>query len=256
MTAAWSDEQLTAFLDGALSADKARALERALDAHPALVARLDALTIDMDVLKDAFDGLLVAAPRAASAADSTPAADTKTARKPANDPRAPVWLGMALAASLAVGVVFGSALSGGEREEDWRDLAAAYHLLYAPETLAVVDDNAERIGREIARAAVGIDRDLSLGTLAAPDGLKLKRAQILAFEGRPLAQVAYLTADGQPVALCIMSGEDGSDEAISGLRMRDMAAATWTKGGYGYLLVGGDDASLLEDAAHELSRLL
>lgn len=53
-----SDETLTLYLDGEASAAEVRDVEAALDADPALVARLDALSRQDREVKAAFDGLL------------------------------------------------------------------------------------------------------------------------------------------------------------------------------------------------------
>ncbi len=241
MTGPWTDNDLTAFLDGALSPRDARRLEADLANDPQLARRLDALTIDTDALRKDFDLLLQAAsPNIAPMVKAAPRT------------RLRAWHGMALAASLAAGIIVGLQFTA--PDEDWQDLAANYHLLYGAETLAPVDDDLERITVELARVAQSLAREMPLDALQAPAGIRLKRAQMLAYEGRPLAQIAYVTPAGEPIALCIIADED--DAVLRSLSMRGMAAATWSANGYGFLLIGTDDRVLIDRAAQELSTLL
>ncbi len=81
------------------------------------------------------------------------------------------------------------------QEEGWRDVVANYQSLYVTETLAQVDQ--QRADLKRLSGALGID----LTALPEVEGLSFKRAQQLGFNGRPLAQLTFLTAEGGPVAL-------------------------------------------------------
>lgn len=241
----WSDEQLVAFLDNELLKADGQALEQAVASDPALAARLDALRLDTKTLKRDFDLLL----------DHAPALEAPVVLQTHIPTRRLAWPMMAAAASLALGVFLGSWLVNSGNEQ-WRDLAASYHLLYATETLAAVDDDAARIERELARVAGRLERELPIAALQALDGLTLKRAQILAYENRPLAQIAYITATGEPIALCIVAGDKATVELVSNETIRGMAAASWSKNGYGFLLIGSSDAALIDRAAQHFSATL
>jgi hypothetical protein len=83
-----------------------------------------------------------------------------------------------------------------------------------------------------------------------------KRSQILGFEGRPLMQVAYLSRVGSPVVLCIMRSDATAALGVKTDVMQGMAAATWRKGNYEYLLIGGHDKALIERAANTFAAAL
>ena len=128
----------------------------------------------------------------------------------------------------------------------WAAFVASYQSLYTPETLASVTlTEAERMAQlQTVSAAVGLD----LTGVPDAEGLTLKRAQILAFNGKPLVQLAYQRADGTPVALCIIpAGPD--DRPVSMGAAQGMELARWNTPGFGYILIGGQEQAPLQSEA-------
>jgi anti-sigma factor RsiW len=72
-------------------------------------------------------------------------------------------------------------------------------------------------------------------SVALPD-LTLKRADMLAYDGAPLGQVAYLDGAG-PVVFCIISNGE-KDAPVSVEKRDDVTLASWGRGGRGYLVAG------------------
>ena len=87
-----------------------------------------------------------------------------------------------------------------------------------------------------------MDETLGVDLRPAKDieGLMFRRAQMLAIEGKPLVQMAYLDDQGRPFAFCAVLLGDG-DEAILSEMNHGLAAASWVEDGVGYVLIGGDD---------------
>lgn len=265
MTAYWTKDALTSFLDRELGDANAKQLEAALDAEPELAARLQALNFDRTELKDTFDALLDEAPafrpvQIPSGPVDTPAEQVSTQSNVLRFYRKRPVQALAFAASMVAAVYLGTQLapnSGLGRDlagqNDWLSMAAAYHALYDVETLAVVDNDGARISGELARVASQVGRALPMDALKQAEGLTLKRAQILAFEGRALVQVAYVTPAGEPVALCIFNIGTESAAVVELTRMHNMPAAKWTHGGHAFLLIGGTDPVLIEAAAEHFS---
>ena len=241
----FSDDQLTAFLDGELEHIPADEIRTGLDRDPKLRARLDRLALDRADIAAAFDQLLAKAPQAPDQLTKSP--------PPQSISRTPVW--HQLAAGLALGLALGwgaSSLVPGGDLEDWQDYVSAYHALYAEETLAAIDNSGGIQQTELDRIAVSLGKDLDLQLLKRLDGLNYKRAQILGFEGRPLAQITFVSNGGAPIALCIIRIA-GSEETRPALKDRQgMASASWSRDGYEYLLIGGSDRALVETAAGKL----
>lgn len=177
------DGRLVALLDGALPEAEAATLRAEIAADPALQARLNALDVDLSDLGAEADLAM---------SDAPPMPTTGAARGS--------LVGLAIAASLALALVLGGVLIGARSDgsEDWRDFAAAYHLLYRPDTLAAPMQG----DGGVAMVSEALGRDLS--ELAELEGLDFRRAQILGWQGETLIQFAYLDASGQPVAVCVM----------------------------------------------------
>ena len=244
-TRTFTDEELTAFLDG--EADDALATEigEALEADAALGDRLAALDIPMAALAEAYDALLDDAPPmpALPEAAHAPAAASRYG-----------WgwgigtFGTGIAAGLALALFtgFGQPQPTPAPAPGWAAFVASYQSLYTPETLAAVTTtDAERAAQlQTVSAALGLD----LTSLPDADGLTFKRAQVLGFNGKPLVQLAYQRADGTPVALCIIpAGPDGKPVSMGAAQ--GMELARWNTPGFGYLLIGGQDQAPLRSEA-------
>ncbi|MEX3016519.1 hypothetical protein [Gymnodinialimonas hymeniacidonis] len=215
------DARLIALLDGALPEAEAQALRAEIADDPSLQARLKALDVDFSGLGVEAAGVLASAPKMPAIAA----------------PRGSL-AGLAMAASVALalvlgGVLIGSRLGGGE---DWRDFAAAYHLLYQPETLAAPLQG----DGGVAHVSEALGQDLS--ALADVEGLDFRRAQILGWEDQALIQFAYLDANGRPVAVCIMENTDDILGVSISTAQRHGLATTTITDRYVRVLVIGPDA--------------
>lgn len=204
--------------------------------------------------------------------------------QPAKPHSASQWFKIAAALVLGVGLGFAGDLSlrkDGGQARDWRQAAANYQALYVTETLAftgaVADEERQKrlwqsegvpasrgINPETGRNA-NLDKQRSsiaaisakLGLPITPEvlqapGLDFKRAQLLQFDGRPLAQFAYLDADGAPISFWATRTGDADSPAKTG-RYDKLAAVSWNKGGYGFIVIGAAPIAEIERAASALS---
>lgn len=247
----FSDEELTAYLDGEDFAVSNTEIEKALESDLKLQARLEALSFDKKQLGDAFDVLLCAAPTMPEM--HSDAQDIVTTPQPAT--RSWVWQATA-AAAVALVVGFGAGNHFSDNDQSWREFVATYQALYANGTLAHISQSDAAAAAELARVSAAIAKDIKLGTIHSAAELDYKRAQILSFEGRPLIQLAFLSKIGSPVALCIVQSYEGRDNEPSFSTMRGMSSASWSKDGYEYLLIGGGDNVLIKQVAENYSTLL
>lgn len=237
----FSDEDLTAFLDGEADAALEVAISQALETDEDLGERLAALDIPMAAITQAFDGLLADAP---AMPDHVPA----TAPKPAANTNArPRWgwgiatFGTGLAAGLAVALFTGLGTPE-PAPRGWVSFVASYQTLYTTATLDAIDPSPQEAALQLAAVSEGIGIDLT--ALPQAEGLVFKRAQLLGFNGKPLVQISYLRADGTPVALCIIpAGPDESGVSMGAAEGLDVAR--WNTPGFGFLLIGGQDAQPL-----------
>ncbi|MCV3270076.1 anti-sigma factor [Roseobacter sinensis] len=234
----FSDEELTAYLDGEFDFAPAAQIRLALQNDPALQARMEALTVDRSALREAVEELapdtisipafVRARPRRLFVALST----------------------VAVAAVFALGVFVGALRDTGLN--GWMEYAAAYHALYSTETLAHFEQSRAGKDLELDRVTASVGKSLSVDALSVLSDIAYRRAQVLSFEGQALLQLSFLSDTGIPIALCITRSSDTDGQPLVMTRMEGMASAVWSLDGYDYLLIGGQDDALIERLAEAL----
>lgn len=244
-----TDEELVAYLDGAIEPARRRDIDAALVLDAELAVRLAGFEVDKDAIRSAFEKLAGTAPVDALRRRL----DAEAVRSPRLYSTRSRWLG--LAAALVIGIGLGLAIKSSgifQPARGWHEAVADYQVLYSPATLASVGGEAANLRGEVAAVAARLGLPIELERLQI-DGLELKRAQLLEFEGKPLAQFAYRDAAGLPVAFCaIRTGE--TDSAIQTGRLRGLPVAFWNSRGYGFIVIGATPAEALKQAAAVLAR--
>jgi anti-sigma factor RsiW len=261
-----SDEKLVAYIDGELDASESAALSDALANDAGARERLETLQSGGRAFAEAFDAMLDAAPddklqamfaglvaqgsggRASGEASPDDTVVPFRQRTPPQQPQAkgtPVWQ-MAVAAVLLAAVFTGGLISGGilnepqqvaEQQPGWREAAARYVALFSRETLeGMPSDSAERLAN-LAKAENALGLQLTESRIADPD-LDFHGTQLLNFNGKPLAQIAYLHGGQQPVALCIIAAGDNEPAPPANETRQGMNIVHWVEGGYGYMVIG------------------
>ena len=247
----YSDEDLTAFLDGAIAADVAAKINAAAKVDATLARRIEALTVDTDILKTAYEPMLGVA-HARSLMHKLECARSHEIANRSNRPT-----GLLTAASYAAAIVIGAVLSWIflSPKTDWRVEVAHYQALYVPATLNSVAPDMPRLQTEFTRASSAVG--LALDPLAFSDleGLQLRRAQVLGFDDAPLVQIAFTLADGTPVAFCILQ-QSGNKSALEPDTLIGLAAASWSTATHRFLAIGGDNTSDILALAQHLEKRL
>lgn len=245
------EARLVAMIDNQLDEAARRAIEARLAVEPELRARYQRLAAGGLPFAQAFDAALAEAPTARMQARL---AGLSGGVAPA--PPRPRWLGVAAAAFvlLVAGWAIGryapapgllAPIASTERDT-WREAVAGYVSLYTKETFA---GGARDEAAALARLSQALGVALTPDTVALPDAT-FKWADMLAYEGAPLGQIAYL--DGaSPVVFCII--RDSQKEAPIKTETREgVAIASWAHGGRGFL-VGG---RIAPDRAAEFAETL
>ncbi len=135
----------------------------------------------------------------------------------------------------------------------WIASVVDYQNLY---TRATVEPSPRPDAQGVAALEKSLGKALGTG-LAIPDldeaGLEFRRGQILAFDKRPLVQLAYLPdGQGRPVALCIIA-MNGKKRTPAYSKRLDMGVVRWSDGKLDYVLIGWQSEKQLLKAA-ELAR--
>ena len=249
-----TDEQLVSYLDGELAVPDRDAISQRLAVDPELLDRLNLLKKGDRPFKDAFAPLLETAPE--KALQDALSAQLKTARKPRRQrieaevpPSRRLPLGWAAFAATLV-IAFCVGLVAGTRTElaptretgpvlshaeAWRQAVAEYQALYTYPTLAGQPDSPEARKRDLARVSRAIGVALPLEAVSVAP-LKLKRAQILQFQGRPLVQLAYLHGR-TPFAFCIVRSY-AADRAPDVEARKGLTIVHWARDDRSYMVIG------------------
>ncbi len=241
----FSDEELTAYLDGEHEYVRAEEINRALSHDQTLRARLEQLSVSKEELQSAFDDLLDHAPPLAPESIDTPSP----------------WK-MSIGAAAAIAVICFSLgwginhLPTTHSVSGWKNYAAVYQALYINSTLSHINNTEEHKINELKRVSLALGKDINLPDLSSFKQLDYKRAQILGYEGQPLIQLAFLSSVDAPIALCIMRTKQLKEAGVSLSEIEGMSAASWEKDGYAYLLIGGNDSMLIKDTANKFASYL
>ncbi|MEX5664589.1 transcriptional regulator [Pseudomonas neuropathica] len=247
-----SDEQLVAYLDGELDGEYRDKLDSAIAEDSLLSLRVQWFSRSNLPYKNAYDELAQQAPldRLQARLDAIPAP-----QRPGFNRR---WfIGGAAAALLAGGVLADRLFLGwhAAQSNNWRALVGDYMALYVPQTLdhLPTDDASQRAQLRTVDARLGLN--LSPATLKL-SGAEFKRAQMLEYDGVPIAQIVYLDAKHGPLALCVTRSNSGS-QPLAHERRREMNVVYWTEREHAWMLIGHNAPVALEDKAKLLkSRLI
>lgn len=246
-----SDEQLVAYLDDELNPDYRRQLDDAIADDPLLNLRLQWLSRSSLPYKNAYDELARKAPleRLQARLDAIPSPqDPGLSRR---------WFIGAAAATLVAGGVLADRLFlnwQAQQPHNWRGLVGTYMALYVPQTLdhLPTDEATQRAQLRTIDARLGLN--LSPAGLKLP-GAEFKRAQMLEYDGVPIAQIVYLDARHGPLALCVTRSNSGSQPLVHE-RRHQMNVVYWTEREHAWMLIGHDTATGLSEKANLLrSRL-
>lgn len=243
----FSDEELTAYLDGESDYARIDEINRALAQDSQLRARIEQLCVSRQSLESAFDSLLSQAP-------TMKLRDKHTSRTTFS------WPSIAAAACLALVSFF---IGWGSRDytqppslQNWHDYVAAYQALYSPSTLANIQREEPILLDELKRVSLALGKDIPLKHLKRPSALEYKRAQVLGYQGQPLIQLAFVSPMKTPVALCIIRLDKQGNSQLRMDTLEGMSSVAWEKDGYAYLLIGGQDPLMLQDVAEQFVHYL
>ena len=262
-------EQLSAYVDGALSAADAAIVERLVESDPAIAAEFEALSRIDDLSRTAFAGML---------ADPVPVALTRTIDRAlftdttlvpqpaANLTNAPTWRALAAAfALLLIGGTAGAYLTHlaapGQRSSamSWLDQVAEYHQVYATQKRHLVEVPASETEHLQSWLTSVTGVAFSVPDLST-NGLTFQGGRLLVANGKPVAQLMYTDPAGRVVAICFLAGGDsnlGAGHTTPKLQLADgLDMVWWTSKDASYVVVGPTSGIDLQSVAKAASTLL
>jgi len=247
-----SDEMLVAFIDGELDAEQSAKIETLIDVDKDVAERFEFLSRSDLPYGDAFAPLLAAAPDAKLA--------TMLAAIPSGQKREP-FFGMnrrgflaAAAACLIAGIAIDRGiievnhrLAKPDEGTEWRAVVAEYLELYTPDTLSAPAGDRAAQSAQLDQVGSKLGISLTPETVAVP-GADFRRAQVLEYDGKPLAQIAYLDPEDGPMALCIVPSDKGKAEPDME-RRRGMNVVYWSNATHAFMLIGHATADRMKEMA-------
>jgi anti-sigma factor RsiW len=231
-----SDEELTAYLDGEASEADRHRIEASKINDPVLRARIAQLEIDTSGIRDAFNSMRAPAFHVTT----TPQAALKHG-----------WWKTAAAVALAFGVGLVSSQFL-QSTQAWQQQAASYHELYSTDTLAGLAATEAMQQDQMAAVSKALGKEMSVAHINAGPDFEFKRAQLLGFNKKPLAQIAYASKQGAPFALCIFADGAEKTKEPTFKRMGKIDTATWSDGTHTYLVLSGGDENDLRKLTSQL----
>jgi anti-sigma factor RsiW len=238
----WSDEHIIAYLDGKLDMEQGQALHRARQHDPELDAYIISMELDTRELAQAVDDLPAPAPEFDFEKKKTAMA---------------MWKQSAIAASFVGVFALGFVASrfvptDNPPPSNWLQAVAEYQMLYSGKTLLLLEKTDDQRSREVAEIGRKLDLILARSDIDVK-GLQFKRGQLLNFKNKPLVQFAYLDSDGTPIAFCIIKRGEKPDAPIATKKLlAGQNAAVWSKGKYGFVVIGKKDQKTITEIAEKL----
>ena len=248
------DAELVGLIDNELDEDAKRRVLMRLAEDEALRKRYEALRDIGPPITASFKALL----------EKAPSSRLRAAIPPEVAPRATYWpfAGITLrglAAGFAIGLLAAGAaawvalsFAPHEEKEDWQAAVVEYMELYTNETFAFDDIDPSVEAKKLNAIGQRVGATLTPEDLAVP-GLRFKTAQILSYDGVPLAEIAYVDGQGAPVLFCIIAN-GGADAPTHAERRGDYSLASWSHAGRSYLVIGRLPEQQIADLARALEK--
>ncbi len=283
----FTDADLLAYLNGELDTETHAQIEAALEEDRDLEARLLRLDPLAPPLEQASDALAAVTP---SSDDLEPLLDSavETVDLEHRGSISPEW--WLMAASIIIAFALGVFIDEIIREETgpvitaerpvpppsvseptpepakpepapakrgWKKAVADYAELYGRSTFVNEEPSEAQIASDLAHVERELGLPLPQSDLTV-EGYRLARAEILNFNGMPLAQIAYLGESGEPILLCIIkSPKAATEKPPAPAAINDLNLIGWDKDGFGYVVIGKtepDQIKALSDVLY--SRLI
>jgi anti-sigma factor RsiW len=280
-----SDEALIAYLDGELDAGEQRHVEAWMEADPAVRERMAALALSDDLVRSAFAEVaaeplperLIAAARGETHAGATAPKEAEIVVLPrkATAPRVDRrWhIGLAAAAGL-FGILFGGAgtylgvgvlgtanpaterkVVDAAENNTWLDNAAGYYKLMvsAGDNMLIDVPASNDTSEALQKISQNLPQQVRLPDLK-PWGLNFRGARLVVVDGRPAAQLVYVTDNKAIGPLTLLIGASKQPDSAPAFDHRqDVNLLYWRHHGRAYALVGRTDIGYLWGIANDVA---
>lgn len=232
-----NEDDLHAFVDGALSPDEREEVEAYLKGDAAAATRVRAYLAQNEALRRTFDTVLTE-PHALRVPVATAANEKHYWRR-----------AMALAATLVVGMGIGYlaprfVAGGSVPRASWAQQAVLAHVAYVPEVRHPVEVPAQEEQHLVAWLSKRLSAPLKAPSLDAA-GYRMLGGRLLpatdSISDAPVALLMYESAKGKRLSLLVKREAASTDTAFRFSQNGDTRVFYWVDGPFGYALAGDID---------------
>jgi anti-sigma factor RsiW len=251
------DEMLVAYIDGELNTADRDAVEAMLCRDKRTKERLDLLGLGDPPFHEAFQSMLEAAPTARLEAmlEAIQPLQARPERHPQLRRRG--FLAAAAAGLVAAGIGMDRTVTAimtrfntPDESAEWRAVVAEYLSLYSADTLSGPGEDRGAQAAQLAVVGARLGLPLTPESVALP-GVDFRRAQVLQYDGKPLAQIVYLDPETGPMALCLVLAGGGPAEPNQE-RRQHMNVVYWSTATHAFMLIGHSTIDQLQALADHL----
>jgi anti-sigma factor RsiW len=231
------DQMLVAYVDGELDGESTAEVETRIAADPHVRSDIEMYRATAMLLRAACGEQHYA---------------TAPERRPSPQPKRSPWTaarGWAIAASvvLAAGCFGAGAFWRSWSADPLMDEVAEYHAVISRETTRLAELPPERADDLVSWLGQRLGRHLVVPDLGDA-GLRFAGGRMLVIDGAPVADFLYTRDHAAPVAICVLRGEY-ERPTLHIVEREGLHLATWSGGGYTYVVVGDLDASAAKHLA-------
>ncbi|MDD9906655.1 MAG: anti-sigma factor [Rhodospirillaceae bacterium] len=241
-----TEQELHAYVDGALDAETRARVEAWLAENPGDAAKVAAYTAQNEALHQAFDPILNESVPSALATRSTP---TTAARRPA-------WMQIAAAIVLlivggAVGWLLRDQAETGQLAV--ADNAISAHSIYIKERRHAVEVEAKQEKHLVKWLSKRLGQTIKTPDLL-PMGYRLVGGRLLPDDGKPAAQFMYENEAKERLTVYVRRNIESRETAFQFVSDKGVSAFYWIDADFAYALVGKMNRDGLQEAAKIIHR--
>lgn len=267
-----SEEEIHAYVDGALAEHRRAELDRLLETDNALASRISDYFALNNMLHDRYDRVLIEpVPQRLMPPEPAPAPAPVAKKSWLSAANWPQFAGLAAALVLGIGIGVGGMTSqpardmlltsagdmparhvSASKEESFARQSAIAYVTYAPMVTRPVEVGADHEQELVKWLSSRLGTDVHAPILTRV-GFSLMGGRLLPGEDGPIAQFMYHDANGERITLNVSHRKVSRDvTAFKLFQDGSVNVFYWVDGDFGYAVSGAIDRKVLLDVSHDV----
>ena len=267
-----SEEEIHAYVDGALAEHRRAELDRLLETDNALASRISDYFALNNMLHDRYDRVLIEpVPQRLMPPEPAPAPAPVAKKSWLSAANWPQFAGLAAALVVGIGIGVGGMTSqpardmlltsagdmparhvSASKEESFARQSAIAYVTYAPMVTRPVEVGADHEQELVKWLSSRLGTDVHAPILTRV-GFSLMGGRLLPGEDGPIAQFMYHDANGERITLNVSHRKVSRDvTAFKLFQDGSVNVFYWVDGDFGYAVSGAIDRKVLLDVSHDV----